>query len=120
MNEFTPRPHLPVSQLVETPPPPDYSRVSSRQLRRAEALHSTRLLTADFGHVLLKSVIFTRQVYDFLSGHDVEIEWDPDVTGLRPDLDEKHRRALEHLDAIWQEKHLRRSVRQGLRDRHTR
>lgn len=42
-------------------------------------------------------------------------DWHMDITGIRPDLDEKERVATGHLQAIGREQELRRSVRQQLK-----
>jgi hypothetical protein len=117
MNEFTPRSTLRiVPPTVEAPPIPDYSQATPTELRRAHARELTSLISADLGHIVLVGVAFFNQLYALAHGEDFVFDWDPDVTGLRPDLDEKERVATERLQAIFREQDLRRSVRQQLRD----
>ena len=118
MNERLNQPFQPVVvQPTETPALtlPDYSAATSGQLRRAQAQELTHLITADVSHFVLKGVIFARQLFAFLRGESPSFSWDPDIIGLRPDLDEKERHATEHLQAIWREQSLRRSIRHELR-----
>lgn len=112
MTEHTPPQYL---RLVPPPPgqpsAPDYSQATAGQLRRAEAINATRLITADIGHFLLKGTVFAHQLYDYLMSQRESVDWDPEVEGLRPELDEKQQAATEHLRAIWREMSLRRSRR---------
>lgn len=70
-----------------------------------------RWITADIGRFVLKGAVFAHQLYDFLMGYGEDVEWDPEVQGLRPDLDEREQLAFEQLRAIWREMSLRRERR---------
>lgn len=113
MNNETPRPPLSIVPPQEPEPVPDYSNTSRLGLFGAEAVQMTRLLSADVGHFFVQYAVFAHQVFDLLRGEDVMLDWDPDVRGMRPDLDAKQQNAHEHLQAIWQEISLRRSKRQN-------
>lgn len=120
MNERINQPFQPVVvQPTETParPLPDYSAATAGQLRRAQAQELTHLITADVSHFVLKGLVLARQIFAFLRGEDVIIDWDPDVKRLRPDLDKKEQHATENLQAIWREQSLRRSIRQELHNK---
>jgi hypothetical protein len=103
--------------MPNVPNVPDYTQASDRQLRRAQAVELTRLITADIGHIFLKGIAFAQQLVAIFDGTAFTFDWDPDVTGVHADLDDKERRATEHLHAIWREMSLRRSVRQRLHER---
>lgn len=99
-------------------PLPDYSQVSDKELRRAQNREELRLFRADFGHFFLRVLVISTQIYaNLYHGENIPIDWFMDVSGIRPDLDEKERVATERIQALSDERRLRRSVRQQLHNR---
>ena len=116
MTEHTPQPERrfeqPVNQFAAAA---EYREATPRQLRRAQFTNMTRLISADIGHFFVKATALHLQIYEILMGRSNQFDWDPDIEGLRPDLDEQQQTATEQLRLIWREMSMRRSRRQDLK-----
>jgi hypothetical protein len=97
MSQEAPRPFLTVLPPAAETPTPDYSEATPGQLRRAHAVNVGRLISADIGHLFLKGTILANELLRWFLGDEEEIDWDPEVQGLRPDLDEKQQSATQEL-----------------------
>jgi len=110
MRERTPLP----AGAAQTPP--DYTTTSTPKLRVAQGVQLARLVSADFGHSIAQAFAFAGQVLDMLHGLRQEVDWEPDVEGVDPRLDQREKDAKRQLQAIQDELALRRSRRKERSD----